>query len=116
MYSKEGDGVKPPDDSLDFRLGGSKKRQAIYQTARVWNNLHRENPPFRVSVVDAWKLTDNRPETTYEGRHWIAEGKKICPRKSVGETEGISTLYVLLSTDSIQDRIMDDFVNERATW
>jgi hypothetical protein len=103
MYSKEGDGIAPPYDSLDFRMGGSKKRHAIYDLARVWNKAHLDHPPFRVSAVDAWQLTDNRMETTYDGRHWIAEGKKWAPRKGIGEAEGISRPSLLIRLDSGQD-------------
>jgi hypothetical protein len=53
--------------------------------------MYKENPPFRVSVVDAWLLTDHRPETTSEGRHWIAENKKLTLlRNGIGEPDGIA--------------------------
>ena len=65
-------------------------RHAVYRVARTWNKIYKDNPPFRVSVVDAWLLTDNRPETTMEGRHWIAEDKKYKAfRKGIGEADGI---------------------------
>lgn len=40
--------------------------------------------------MDAWMLTDNRPETTSEGRHWVAEdwGWIATRRPYVGEAEG----------------------------
>jgi hypothetical protein len=79
----------PPKDSIDFRIGGSAKRKAMYFVAHHWNQMHRQNPPFRLSVVDAWDMTDNRPEATSEGRHWVSEdegAEKIRP--FVGETDG----------------------------
>lgn len=75
-----------------LRIGGAIKRHGIYNVAREWNLLHQSNPPFRVSVVDGWRLTDNRPETTVEGLHWIteAQGDKRPLRPMVGEAIGIS--------------------------
>jgi hypothetical protein len=108
----------PPWDSLDFRIGGSVKRHAIFEIARKWNARHKNDPPFKVSVVDAWQLTDNRLETTAEGRHWIAEdgGEFATMRKGIGESEGISLLQPCLTySASVLDRIWDDFITERMT-
>ena len=65
------------------------KRHAIYEVARKWNQIG--NSTFRVSAVDAWQLTDNRMETTSDGRHWIDEmnGYYSYRRKGIGEAEGI---------------------------
>ena len=48
-------------------------------------------------MVDAWLLTDNRPETTNEGRHWIDEGKGnfVTKRPLIGEAEGKSLFNCL---------------------
>ena len=74
-------------DSLNYRLGSYLKRQAIYEVARRWN-LKKS---FRVSVVDAWKLTDNRPETSFEGRHWVIDqiDDRASRRPLIGEAEGM---------------------------
>lgn len=81
----------PPDDSLDFRIGVSKKRQVAYQAASEWN---RKNQPFKLSVVDAFAMTDARPETTNDGTHWVEEHEKShLIRPTVGEAEGIRLLY-----------------------
>ena len=81
----------PPSDTLDFRLGGSMKRHAIHDVAKKWNQ--EGNSTFRVSAVDAWQLTDNRMETTSDGRHWIDEsGYHSQRRKGIGEAEGICPL------------------------
>jgi hypothetical protein len=63
--------------------------------AKRWNAQFTEG--FRVSVVDAWLLTDNRPETTNEGRHWIDEGKGnfVTKRPLIGEAEGKSLFNCL---------------------
>ena len=77
-------------ESSVYRYGESKVRFAIYSVAKNWNAMYRESPPFRVSVVDAWLLTDHRPETTSEGRHWIAEDDKFrILRNGIGESDGI---------------------------
>jgi len=34
------------------------------------------DPPFRVGVVDVTSLTDNRPDTSTEGRHWIVSRRE----------------------------------------
>jgi len=83
-----------PEDSLYFRKGGEIKRHGIYDVAREWNLRHQKNPPFRVSVVDTWYLTDNRPETSVEGLHWITElhGDVSRFRPMVGEAMGMSFL------------------------
>ena len=74
-----------PDDSLDFRFGASRKRWAIYDLAKTWN----EGTGVRVSVVDAWEITDPRPETTSDGRHYSSDNAKIGEqRRYVGEADG----------------------------
>lgn len=90
VYSEKADGVAPPEDSLDFRIGGAKKRHAIYEVARRWNRQFSQSPPFKVSAIDVWQLTDNRPETTNDGRHWIDEGRGdfVRIRPGIGEAEG----------------------------
>ena len=77
-----------PQDSYEFRLGGSLKRHVIFDIARQWNRVNQEDPPFRVSVADAWLLTDNRPETTSEGRHWVGEGETFAKIRGIGEPAG----------------------------
>lgn len=77
----------PPPDTLDYRHGASKKRHVAYQVAKEWNKQHPET--FKVSIVDAFAYTDNRPETTSDGRHWIAEDIWTSKRRPlVGEAEG----------------------------
>lgn len=87
-----------PADSLDFRLGGSIKRHAIYEVARKWNQF--KNATFRVSAVDAWQLTDHRMETTSDGRHWIDEmnGYYSWRRQGIGEAEGT---YIFICLDAM---------------
>jgi len=69
------------------------KRHAIYDVGKQWNKSG--NSTFRVSAVDAWQLTDNRMETTSDGRHWIDEmnGYYSYRRKGIGEAEGILRLW-----------------------
>jgi len=53
--------------------------------------MHQNSSPFRVSVVDSWALTDNRPETVFEGRHWLNEYEhrdKERQRPLLGEASG----------------------------
>lgn len=90
-YNYEPDGeFQGTKDSITFRYGAGNMRFAVYRVAQTWNQMYKNNPPFRVSVVDAWLLTDNRPETTSEGRHWIAEDKKFKElRQGIGEADGI---------------------------
>jgi hypothetical protein len=100
-----------------LRQGGARKRHKIFEIARRWNREHRERgyEPFRVSVVDAWMMTDNRPETTSDGRHWVPEGGNPWPqRPRIGEAEGIS-ICILADLDSVLDIIWDEFINERVT-
>ena len=42
-------------------------------------------------MVDAWKLTDNRPETSFEGRHWVIDqiDDRASRRPLIGEAEGM---------------------------
>lgn len=59
------------------------------EVARLWNREYRN--AFRLSVVDEWRLTDNRPETTFEGRHWVSEWfstGNYAYRPLIGEAEG----------------------------
>jgi len=42
------------------------------------------DPPFRVSVVDVTSLTDNRPDTSTEGRHWIMSRREKAGAKLLG--------------------------------
>ena len=71
-------------------------RDRIFDLARKWNRITLDNPDmFRLSVVDAWKVTDDRPETVYDGRHWIVEEHYDRYRVSefrplIGEAEGIN--------------------------
>ena len=88
IYTGKFPGTPPPEDSLDFRIGGARKRHAIYEVAKMWNAKHSA-PKFRVSVVDAWSLTDNFPESTSDGRHWVSEGRKFWDQRSLqGQAEG----------------------------
>jgi hypothetical protein len=84
---------------LDFRYGGAKKRFAVFDVARRWNRLHHtdEATSFRLSAVDAWFLTDNRPETTSDGRHYTLERAGNDKRPLIGEADGISYLSMLLT-------------------
>jgi len=52
--------------------------------------MHLGKEPFRLSVIDAWMLTDNRPETTGDGFHWVAEFRTdlLNQRPRIGEAEG----------------------------
>ena len=75
---------EPPDDSLDFRYGGAKQRHAIFEIGRQWTDS-----AFRVSVIDAWLLTDPRPETTFDGRHYSGESEDALEdRPLMGEADG----------------------------
>ena len=68
-------------------------RHTITKVAKDWNKMHGTDAPFKVSVVDVWLLTDNRPETTTEGRHWVLEGPyPITWRKGIGTAVGIHGL------------------------
>jgi hypothetical protein len=101
---------------VDSRFGNAYKRHAIYDVARTWNQEHIGKSPFRVSVVDGWQLTDNRPETSSDGGHWIAEGSNhLTFRKGIGECDGMSPSANLATNriDSILDIIFDDFITER---
>ena len=45
---------------------------------------------IRLSVIDAWLLTDSRPETNYDGRHYSGENEDTTPdRPLIGEADGI---------------------------
>lgn len=103
----------PPDDSLDFRFGASRKRWAIYDLAKTWN----EGTGVRVSVVDAWEITDPRPETTSDGRHYSSDNPKIGEqRRYVGEADGkIGKFGRKLILACLQDVIFDEFIHERKT-
>jgi hypothetical protein len=80
-----------PDDSLDFRYGGSQKRHAIFEAAKRWNREHSGDIPFLVSAIDAWFLTDSRPETSADGRHWSEERTPAWDdRPSIGEADSFS--------------------------
>ena len=104
IYSEKFPGVSPPEDSFDFRLGGARKRHSIYELAVKWNAVHTV-PKFRVSVVDAWSLTDNFPESTSDGRHWVSEGRKYWDQRSLqGEAEGISPRFFISLTCQIVSR------------
>jgi hypothetical protein len=69
--------------------------------AKEWNRVHQAQPPFRLSVVDAWQLTDHRPETTTDGRHWISESLTQFwdKRSRIGEAEGTYQLPDSVRTD-----------------
>jgi hypothetical protein len=91
MYENQKDQFPdgPPRDSVDFRIGGCEKRKAMFFVAHHWNQMHKDNPPFKLSVIDAWEYTDNRPEATSEGRHWVSEDEGAQSiRPHVGETDG----------------------------
>jgi hypothetical protein len=62
-------------------------------------------------------MTDARPETTSDGRHWIAEDIWTMARLPLqGESEGIaSSGKWWANLDSILDRVWDDFVAGRRT-
>jgi len=65
------------------------KRLGIIELAKRWN---KEHDGFRVSVVDAWLLTDSRPETTSDGRHYTAAEDQPWygpQRPLMGEADGI---------------------------
>jgi hypothetical protein len=103
-----------PRESISFRYGAEKARHTITNVAKDWSRERAENPPFRVSVVDAWLLTDNRPETTTEGRHWVVEGPSTIKwRAGFGTTVGTSCSRWVLMIDSVLDQIWDDFVTGR---
>ena len=89
LYDDKFPGKTAPPDSLDFRIGGDKKRSMVYDIVKKWNRLHPEG--FRVSVVDVWMLTDNFPESTFDGRHWAEEDSETLGRRPhVGQADGIS--------------------------
>lgn len=93
IYAEKFPGTRPPEDSLDFRLGGARKRHVLYEFAKKWNRMHTN---FRVSVVDAWSLTDNFPESTSDGRHWVSEGGKYRDHRSrQGEAEGMDPINLI---------------------
>lgn len=80
-----------PDDSIDTRIGGAIKSHVIFELAREWNKLHKDNAPFRLSVVDAFQLTGDRMETTVDGSHWVDEGQfenRLDRRIGAGEPDG----------------------------
>jgi hypothetical protein len=79
-----------PDDSLDFRYGGAKQRSAVFEIGRKWIQQNTESQ-FRLSVIDAWLLTDSRPETTSDGRHYSGENddtQLLQDRPLMGEADG----------------------------
>jgi len=91
----------------------------VWDVAKKWNQIHENDLPFRTSVVDVWQLTDNRPETSSEGRHWVYErtgDASLSARPLMGEAErtyicrGLSDVI-----ESAMDWMWDDFVNERVT-
>jgi hypothetical protein len=53
-------------------MAGFIQRHALQEVALLWNHFY-ENSPFRVSAIDAWQLTDNRPETTAHERYQVTE-------------------------------------------
>jgi hypothetical protein len=70
---------------------------------------------FKVSCVDAFWLTDARPESTSDGRHYSAEGEGWrSQRPLIGEADCITSLqWVGLILGSIQDLIFDEFITGR---
>lgn len=69
-------------------------------------------------MVDAWQLTDDRPETTADGRHWVLteENKDVAQfRTGIGEAPGMRSQFFANGLDSILDRVWDDFIEERMT-
>jgi hypothetical protein len=85
-WGKDYPGREVADDSLDFRIGGAVKRHAVFDVAKSWNAVHDS---FRLSVVDAWFLTDSRPETSFDGRHWSEdENPARNERPLMGEADG----------------------------
>ena len=51
------------------------KKTCNLEVATQWKEMHKDNLPFR-TAVDARQLTDNRPETSSERRHWACEKSK----------------------------------------
>ena len=100
----------PPEHTMDHRIGASHKRNIIYQVVSTWNREHPGNQQqpgnqesgdpnqrnsFKVSVVDSFGLTDARPETTRDGRHWALEMEEIkLLRPLLGEAEGICQMEI----------------------
>ena len=81
----------PPEHTMDHRIGASRKGNILYQVVSTWNREHAETggASFKVSVIDTFGLTDARPETTRDGRHWAAEMDDIkLLRPLLGEAEG----------------------------
>jgi hypothetical protein len=69
-------------------------------------------------VVDAWQLTDDRPETTADGRHWVLteENKDVAQfRTRIGAAPGLRIQCHVNGLDSILDREWGDFIEERMT-
>ena len=76
---------------------------------------------MRVSVVDAWEITDPRPETTSDGRHYSSDNPNIGQQRPyVGEADG-TIIYPRcdeMEADflaCLQDVIFDEFIHERKT-
>jgi hypothetical protein len=70
------------------------KRHGVIELAKRWNEQHKDG--FRVSVVDAWQLTDGRPETTSDGRHYSPPDEKpydAAERPLMGEADGTSQVF-----------------------
>jgi hypothetical protein len=106
-------GENKPSESLDFRFGGNIKRHAVIDVAEKWNEEHEEG--FRVSVVDAWWLTDSRPETTSDGRHYSSPEEKpwyAAERPLMGEADGMF-LCSMANLAAIDDWVFDDIINGR---
>ena len=102
--------LAPPED-VGSRHGGALKSRVLFDFARAWNEDHKHDPPFRLSVVDGFVLTGDRMETTSDGAHWVNEEEgreddktwsqwkawletgKPSHRKGVGEADGTGAFF-----------------------
>ena len=47
-------------------------------------------------MIDAWFLTDPRPETTFDGRHYSGESEDVIEdRPLMGEADGIQNSEIV---------------------
>ncbi|KAL7271366.1 hypothetical protein RUND412_005889 [Rhizina undulata] len=95
------------------RANSHRERAIALESAKEWAKRVKDaGKGTRVSFVDAFTISDSRPESTVDGLHWMFHAPKldklwshwnITVRPAAGEAE-----------DMLQDWMWDEFVNQRS--
>lgn len=90
------------------RKNSARLRDLALEETRSWARRRRGAEGGKVGFVDAFAITDNRPETSVDGVHWVAytdeeRGWTRNSRPAVGEAEG-----------AVVDWILDEIVTGRS--